>query len=324
MSQYPYPQFVYQTPYLWPYQPSQISPFIPPSLLPPSPNAGSGTRRVRFEEDDQYLGARVRPPSWHGSAPVANPAPFPSPPLMYAPLPAVMPVAGPSPGYGHHRRLSDSILPPPQPWMTVPTWIAYPHPQYRAPPPSQFHPLLNGESGQEISLFLDLSLHSFTPIRTTRPGQTTGVALGQDELRQQATHPGVTRMTITCDLIPDWPVVLEPQRDPGYRSDYLSVPSTSSQSVQPITVADVLIAIHRMLQKQITHRDWVKLSHDESTAIAKAYTRRCRTFSSAEKFEASQGVRRIDYLKDKYVFKGLSRCRGEDGFEYVRLLVGRK
>lgn len=324
MSQYTYPQFMYQTPYLYPYQPVQVSPFIPPSLLPPSPNGGSGTRRVRFEEDDRYPNTRLRPPSWHGPAAVQNPAPFPSPPFVYSPLPPVMPIAGPPSGYIPHRRLSDSSVRAPPSWVGVPTWMVYPHPQVSAPPPAQFHPLLNGESAQEILLFFDLSLHAFNPIRISRPRETSGSSIGQDELRQQATHPGVNRMRITCDMLPDWPVVLEPQRDDPYRSDYLGVPSSSSSYTQPITVGDILVAVHRMLQRQISHRDWVKLSQDEATAIARAYTRRCRTFPSAEQFEASQGVRRVDYLKDKFVFKGLSRTRGDDGFEHVKLLVGRK
>ncbi|KAK7681894.1 hypothetical protein QCA50_014856 [Cerrena zonata] len=316
---YTYPQFFYQTPYLYPFHNQPIiTPFVPPCPLPPSPRGDAGGRRVRFEDEDPYPQTRPRPPSWYagmpGTAPAPNPAPFPSPPMMYVPLP--VPVAGPPPSYAHQRRRSDGAIPGMHPgWVPVP-WMTYPYPQYPAPPPSQFHPLLNGE-GQTPLLFFDLSIHAFNPLRVASPGSTTGKALTLEELQQQATYPGVTKMIITCDAIPQWPITLEPV---DVNSNFLSV--NRGANPQPITLGDVLVAIHRHLQTQISHRDWVKLSNDEATQIARAYTRRCRTFPSAESFEASQGVRKVDYLKDRYVFKGLTRRRGEDGFEYVKLLVG--
>jgi len=188
-----------------------------------------------------------------------------------------------------------------------------------APPPAQFHPLLNGETVQEPLIHFDLSLDSFTPMRVTRAGNTHGTPLSVDELKQQATHPGVTRMTIVIDGIPQWPVRLSQSNNPT--ASYLSVPdqwSTALEQHTPITLGDILVALHRMLQMQVSHRDWVKLSQDESTVVARAYTRRCRTFGSEDRFLASQGVRRVDYLKDKYIFKGLVRMRGEDGFDQVR------
>ena len=129
-------------------------------------------------------------------------------------------------------------------------------------------------------------------------------------------------MMITCDELPDWKVSLEPYMERPSNAGYLTVPTDSVDT--PITVNDVLFAIHRMLQRQIRHRDWVALSQQKSTAVARAYTRRCRTFPSTQAFEESQGVRRVDYLEDKYIFKGLVRERGEQGFENLRLLVGKK
>lgn len=140
-------------------------------------------------------------------------------------------------------------------------------------------------------------------------------------MSQLACYPGVTRMLITCDEIPDWKVSLEPYQERPSNMGYLAVPADTNA---PITVNDVLFAIHRMLQRQIRHRDWVALSQQKSTAVARAYTRRCRTFPSTQQFEESQGVRRVDYLEDKYMFKGVVRERGEQGFENLRLLVGKK
>ncbi|TCD59970.1 hypothetical protein EIP91_010960 [Steccherinum ochraceum] len=330
-SPYGYPQYLYSTPYLWPYyHQTPTSPFIPATQFPPSPRVQE--RRVRFSDDDeQYPPTRHRPPSWHagmaGTAPPPNPAPFPSPPYAYGHLPpvATMPPVGPPPGYAPHRRRSDTSIPPGghPAWVSIPTWMVYPQPAPVAPPPSQFHPLLNGEGGNRPLLFFDLSLHAFNPLRISSYGHTTGTTLTLDELSQQATHPGVTRMEIICDTISQWPIILEPQQDRP-SSGYLSVPSSSAANFGPITVGDILVAIHRVLQTQISHRDWVQLSDSQETAIARAYTRRCRTFPSAEEFESRQGVRKVDYLLDKFVFRGLTRLRGEGGFEVVRLLVGPK
>ncbi|KAH8096660.1 hypothetical protein BXZ70DRAFT_329226 [Cristinia sonorae] len=332
-SPYVYPQYLYNTPYLWPYyHQGAISPFIPPAHLPPpSPRVGDGARRVRFaDEEEQYPPTRPRPPSWHagmaGTAPPPNPMPFPSPPFAYAPLPPVgMPPIGPPAGYVPHRRRSDTSVPGGHPaWVSIPTWMVYPQFQpVPASPPSQFHPLLNGEGGNRPLLHFDLSVHAFNPLRISSHGQTTGTALTLDELSQQATHPGVTRMEIICDAISQWPIVLEPQPDRPSQSGYLSVPSGPA-SYGPITVGDILVAIHRVLQTQISHRDWVKLSAQEEANVARAYTRRCRTFPSAEEFEARQGVRKVDYLLERFMFRGLTRIRGTDGFELVRLLVGPK
>ena len=132
-------------------------------------------------------------------------------------------------------------------------------------------------------------------------------------------------MVITCDELPDWKVVLEPYKERPSNSGYLAVPCNDTPAAAPpITVNDVLCAIHRMMQRQITHSDWVKLPQSKADAVARAYTRRCRTFPTVQAFEASQGVKRVDYLEDKYMFKGLVRHRGEQDFEHLRLLVAKK
>lgn len=129
-------------------------------------------------------------------------------------------------------------------------------------------------------------------------------------------------MVITCDEVPEWKVVLEPYQERPSNMGYLAVPADGMN--KPITVNDILFAIHKMFQRQIRHRDWVALSNDKATAVARAYTRRCRTFPSTQAFEESQGVRRVDYLESSYMFKGLVRHRGEQGFENLRLLVGKR
>ncbi|EKM59871.1 uncharacterized protein PHACADRAFT_250646 [Phanerochaete carnosa HHB-10118-sp] len=320
---YGYQAFAYpQTPYLWPYFQQPVnSPFIPPQAqLPPSPNAGAGTRRVRFEDEEDVY--RPRPPSWHagmvGTAPPPNPAPFPSPPMIYTQLPTVVPLQPQAPT--HHRRYSDGALPQAA-WVQVPTWMPM-YPQTLPQSQPQLHPLLSAENGHRSPIVFDLSFHTYEP-RKHAPGSFSSSHLTQDEFSQTATYPSVTRILITCDEIPDWRVVLEPYREQPSNSGYLTVPVTNAPA-PPITVHDVLYAIHRMLHRQIRQADWRKLSDERTTKVSRAYTRRTRTLSTTRAFEESQGVKWVDYLEDKYMFRGLVRHRGEQSFEHLRLLVQRK
>ncbi|OCH95921.1 hypothetical protein OBBRIDRAFT_719426 [Obba rivulosa] len=250
--------------------------------------------------------------------------PFPSPPLIYTPLPAMAPLPGPPAGFANRRR-SDGALPPPQ-WgfgPAVPAWIL--PPVYQSPyPASQIHPLLDGETPDGPLLLFDISQSTFSPRRISEPREAQGTAVTLDELGQQAAHPAVTRMTITCDVIRQWPITLEAYDRERPRSPYLDVPIPSRDANVPITVGDVLVAIHRSLQQRISHVDWARLSHSQAADVARAYTRRCRLYPSAEAFEASQGVRRVDYLLDQYMFKGLRRVRRNGSFEELQLLVGRR
>jgi hypothetical protein len=67
--------------------------------------------------------------------------------------------------------------------------------------------------------------------------------------------------------------------------------------------------------------DWARLNDMEETAIARAYTRRYKSFASMEQLLASQGVRRVDYLLKTFMFAGLVHASGDDGYENLKLLV---
>ena len=76
------------------------------------------------------------------------------------------------------------------------------------------------------------------------------------------------------------------------------------------------------LQRRIGQGEWVRLSTREMNQVSAAYSRRCRTYPSVEAFEEAQGVRRVDYLLDNYMFRGLVRANPQEGFARMRLLVG--
>ena len=119
----------------------------------------------------------------------------------------------------------------------------------------------------------------------------------------------MTRMRIVCDRVPNWPI------DIGFGS------SVSSPSV-PITLGDVLVMVHRILHTRISHLDWARVPAEEETPIARAYTKRCKSIPSNTQFESRQGVKRIDFLLDKVVFRGLLRISTKvDGVDVFKLLL---
>jgi hypothetical protein len=197
------------------------------------------------------------------------------------------------------------------PW-SIPTGYAY-------PVRSQIHPLLSGLSGDTryMAIVFDLSAPTFNPSQIIGAGRTAPIS--PQELAQPATNPPTTRLTITCDTIPQWPIYLDYNAATAAASGgYLQV---SSPAAVPITLGDVLYSIHTSLQTQITHLDWARLSDSEERAIARAYNRRCRAIPAMESLLASQGVRRVDYLLKTFVFGGLIHNVGDEGFDNLKLIV---
>ncbi|KAL4064727.1 hypothetical protein V8B97DRAFT_1875834 [Scleroderma yunnanense] len=273
------------------------TPFIPPAPLPSSPVLPTLSRfrpSTPFETPYTVYGSSRRPrrPSWHAGMPPSTS--FQTPDTQY-----------------HFRRRSFG--------GTYGTWNASGHHlPWTYPGTSllssssasafcQVHPLLNGEATY-AGFYFDLASPTFSPLRTVGPGQF--VAISSAELRQPATDPPIMRMRITHHIIPQWPIDIGP---PPVKS----VVGT----IHPITLGDVLYTIHTSLGWKITHRDWDKLTISEQTEIACSYTRRYASVPSAIELEAVQGVRRVDYLGEKHVFRGLVRAHDEEGFVGWKLLT---
>lgn len=186
-----------------------------------------------------------------------------------------------------------------------------------------FHRLLDGGRNGGPALRFDLSSPVF------ELSYLSGAFFAREQLEQSAIWPPVTHMVITCNALPHhWLFRIGHGRLPSqllantYHSRLPDEVQHPNPTIGAVTVYDVLFAIHHMLQRQITHEDWGRLSKDESRDITRAYTRRCRKAFGTQEYEESQGVRRVDYLKSRHMFKGLVRIQGE-GFEHVRLRVGR-
>ncbi|KAF8144203.1 hypothetical protein K438DRAFT_1632263 [Mycena galopus ATCC 62051] len=101
-----------------------------------------------------------------------------------------------------------------------------------------------------------------------------------------------------------------------------------------MTLADVLVAIHRMLHTPIGHKDWEMLGVEDQQKVERAFTQRCRAEASrhakaSRRAEASRsrdppaqltdwevverelGVKRVDFLLGKTIFKGLDWVPGD-------------
>lgn len=139
--------------------------------------------------------------------------------------------------------------------------------------------------------------------------------LSEDELNQVATYPHIHKLTITHEKLPQWPIELV------YN---LAHPNTQVQNVAnfpPITVRDILLAVHRELQRPIVQYDFASLNSAEEVAVTRAFKRRCRSLGpQSERQLISEGVKRCDFLMKDVMFRGLVRTG--DSLEKLRLVTG--
>lgn len=329
-SSQPYPNQYQQTPYY--YTPRSSTPFIPDASLypsspysnhaslPGSPNHGASSaplphspntpNRYPFPTTNYEINyapswdpyQRTRRPSWHG----VNDD-------QWLQAPPTYPI-----GAGYNRRHSFGATgyqaaPPFSNWSQFQGGVLSPNTVFTQ---SQFHinPWLNAESPRG-DFFFDLSTTVFSPMRLFGQGQAA--PLGMDEMGQPATHPPLTRLRIICDLTPHWPIDLQL----NYAGAGIS-PNPYQPNVYqppPISLLDVLIAIHRAMHKRISHVDWAKLNTQEEIAVSRAYTKRCKAMPSTAEHELAQGVKRVDYLLGKTRMIGLVRVGTSDGIETMKL-----
>ncbi|KAJ7493808.1 hypothetical protein FB451DRAFT_449185 [Mycena latifolia] len=202
----------------------------------------------------------------------------------------------------HQRPHSWSAIDAPKWWLND----ANPYLTNTPTTPIQIHPWLNGDAPSS-GFYFDLAPGQFCPIRIV--STTLSTALGP-ELSEPAFYPPLTKLRILHPCIPYWPVDLNPS---------------------PIRLGDVLVALHRALQLRITHTDWETLSEEDKHAVARAWKQRYHAeagrsgvppahLRDREEAEKNQGVKRVDFLQGKTVFRGLVRAPGDpDGC--VRLLT---
>jgi len=293
---------------------AQNSPFLPPtSLLNTSPyganiplpgvGAPNTPNRIYFPSTPASpyqatwnIPLRERRPSWHGA--VAPSSPF-------GPSIQVLPPANRATYFTRRHSFNNAG----SGWSPSPyTGLLSPYGPQTAQL-LQVHPWLNAENPQN-NLMLDLALPNFSPMRLVAPGQPIPLTLA--DVQEHAFYPPLTRLRIVCDLIPQWPVELE--YAPGNGFDAGAPPP-------PITVGDVLLAVHQLLHQRITHLDWATLTPSQEHAVSKAYTRRCRAVPNLEILQRNEGVKKVDFLLGRVMFRGLLRADGWDGNRTMKLVV---
>lgn len=293
------------------------SPYIPPAPYGPgSPYDGY--------DDLPRLVPATGPPGSGPNSPFVQPAsPYGTPSPHYSPLPLAHPGLPPAPTVNFHRRrsFSDYFRHPFQSASTgfLPgSGLVSGH---VSPQTTQIHPLLNGETGTP-SLSLNLADPRFEPYRILPTPSREAVILTHQEAAQPATYPPCYRLRIKIERTPQWPIELQYNYRQTSSSLGLFSPSSSSgveaiPPQAPITVGDVLIMIHRSMQTPISHLDWGRLTASEQAAVTRAYARRV----AGNPGEAQVGVKRVDFLLDRYMFRGMVRRRGNEGWEVFRLIV---
>ncbi|KAJ7778018.1 hypothetical protein DFH07DRAFT_911422 [Mycena maculata] len=300
------------------------SPFLPPSaLLSPylggssGPCSASGSpnfnaNSVLWPEnappyESSYtaswapLSNRQRTTSWHG------PAPTPNSPFLQPSAPPFLHTQSAYSPPGHRRSVSwgAANAPPPPSWLNS----ANPYLTHAPQTPLQIHPWLNGDAPSPIFHF-DLMPTQFAPLRLVHPNPPQTVVLGPAEIHEPAFHPPLTALRILHPRIPFWPI------------DLALPAELAAEAATPISLGDVLVALHRSLHERISQADWATLGNEDELAVTKAFTIRCRAeavrsgvppahLRDKEVAERNQGVKRVDFLLGKTVFKGLVRAPGD-------------
>jgi len=122
--------------------------------------------------------------------------------------------------------------------------------------------------------------------------------LSQGHLKASITNPATTGIKIISKNFP-WEVDVESDRQGA-----------------PITVEDVVNTLHETLDKHIASSEWWIVTDEVRSRVAKQYERNCdaspsgsgRHRGEVEKpRHKSEGVRRVDWLLDNFIMKGLEK-----------------
>ena len=115
---------------------------------------------------------------------------------------------------------------------------------------------------------------------------------------QPATYPGIPALTI-CALADEmtfhfpWPVL-----------------AICGDSSLPVTVREVLRAIYLNFQEYMTEEELSSLTRLRRSQVERAYHQRVRDLPGCP---ADDGIRRVDFLGDRCIFRGIEPVKDGDG-----------
>ncbi|GJE85368.1 hypothetical protein PsYK624_014470 [Phanerochaete sordida] len=114
---------------------------------------------------------------------------------------------------------------------------------------------------------------------------------------QPATHPGVGALAVTA--LADEPA--------GFAWPFVVL---ARHAALPVTVGDVLEALHANFQECLAAGEVAGVSTARREALFRAYWARVEWYPD----DAIPGLRRVDFLGDRYMFRGLEPAPDGDGF----------
>jgi hypothetical protein len=159
-------------------------------------------------------------------------------------------------------------------------------------------PWLHGHDPSPVFHF-DLASVAFAPMFLSRSNPPQSSLVDQTEFHKSAFHPALNALRIVHPAMPFWPVDL-------------NLPPWATS----ISFGDVLVGLHKRMHERITRSDWELLDEEEARAVTTAFTNRCRAEAVRSGVPPGQlhdrevetrngGVKRVDFLLGKTVFKGL-------------------
>jgi len=111
------------------------------------------------------------------------------------------------------------------------------------------------------------------------------------DLDQLATSTPLSSMRIQCDLF-SWPIHVKASRKTG------------------ITHRDVISAVRDAMYLNILPKEWNVVKDPLREWVKQAFERRCRNSDELYAVERQRGLRRIDLLAEKTIWKGISAREG--------------
>ena len=323
-----------------------LEPIIPPVIPPPLiPQPVSPHRTGHLNKNNHIAaGSAPSPRAQMFHHPYANyggePNPYHYPPRAAWPAAAANHAGGlptPPPSEPASPHIPTPLLIPggyavpwlvPIPWVVPVAWYPWPSPQpapSRAPPtpppewppkrrpnPVQLTPWLEWDEARSSypPLVWDLRMQPETAMRVTARKTWESA---RDHFQEDAVRPAATKIMISCvrdigGATFDWPPLL-------------------IEKTHSVTCYEVLSSIWEYFQQRFSD---VEIEHMErqypgiKRMISDSCHRRCMRTPGLAEFERRQGLRRVDYLDIRTMFKGLSVSVGLDGTWVLHLhLYGR-
>lgn len=237
------------------------------------------------------------------------PSSYPEPPTAgyYAPTPLftpqwmpnnVPPPAGFIPSSYRNRTPSLPVVTPPRPaHAALGTTF------------QGFDPLVDGESREVLALqhVVNVDFSWLTDDRIM-PSQSLPPYISPQDYNRPATHPPVTRMTLVHDSAPKWSVFITTSDQMDANASHPIGVSLVVSDNYSITVGDILDAIRRMLRDWVTPAELATMFFDDVTVANRAFKSRCNRLPLINRpLEECYGIRKIDLLGERTIFKGLIR-----------------